>query len=314
MNLCNNCPRKCNADRTLANGWCRMDDRIHVASLVIHKGEEPSISGEKGIVNLFFPSCNMQCIYCQNYEISQLGTQGTIMTLDEVCDAIIELLPMSEGNLGFVSPSHFVPQMVRIIEEMWRRGHHPTIVYNTNGYDLEETIRSLESFVDVWLPDFKYSDDNLAVELSEAPGYSAYALAALKAMAHQVGVTLQTDDQGIARRGIIVRHLFLPGMVQNCIGVFKLISEELSPNLHISLMSQYYPPTDYSRFKLFANRKSQIANRKSLLLPITHQEYEAVLDSFHSLGFSHGWLQDYKSHLSYRPDFSKENPFEGRKC
>jgi putative pyruvate formate lyase activating enzyme len=209
MNLCNSFPHQCNADRILANGWCRADDRIHVTSLVIHKGEEPPISGEKGIVNLFFPSCNMQCIYCQNYEILQRETQGIIMTPDEVCDAIIELLPMSEGNLGFVSPSHFVPQIMSIIEELWRRGHHPTIVYNTNGYDLAETIRSLEGFVDVWLPGFKYSDDNLAVELSEALGYSAYALAALKAMAHQVCVTLQTDDRGIARRGIIVRHLVL---------------------------------------------------------------------------------------------------------
>ncbi len=163
------------------------------------------------------------------------------MTLDEVCDAIIELLPLSEGNLGFVSPSHFVPQMVSIIEELWRRGHHPTIVYNTNGYDLPETINSLEGVVDVWLPDFKYSDDTLAVELSGAPGYSAYALSALKAMLHQVGTTLQTDDRGIARRGIIIRHLVLPGLVQNSIGVLKLISEELSPNLHISLCLSTIP-------------------------------------------------------------------------
>ena len=115
------------------------------------------------------------------------------MTIDEVCDAIIELLPMSEGNLGFVSPSHFVPQMVSIIEELWRRGLHPTIVYNTNGYDLPETIRSLEGFIDVWLPDFKYSDDNLGVELSEAPDYSANSLAALKAMViiSAINITMQ---------------------------------------------------------------------------------------------------------------------------
>jgi putative pyruvate formate lyase activating enzyme len=316
MNLCNTCPRQCNADRTLATGWCQADDRKHVASLVIHKGEEPPISGEKGIVNLFFPSCNMQCIYCQNYEISQLGTQGTVMTLNEVCDVIIKLLPLSEGNLGFVSPSHFVPQMVSIIEELWRRGHHPTIVYNTNGYDLPETIMLLEGFVDVWLPDFKYSDDNLAIELSEAPSYSAYALAALKAMVHQVGVTLQTDDRGIARRGIIVRLLVLPGFVQNSIGVLKIISEELSPNLHISLMSQYFPPNNNVRFTtpkpMFKspNRKSQIVNRKSLQRPITCQEYETVLDAFHSFGFSRGWVQDNDSNFSYRPYFSKKYPFE----
>jgi putative pyruvate formate lyase activating enzyme len=247
------------------------------------------------------------------------------MTLDEVCDVIIELLPMSEGNLGFVSPSHFVSQMVSIIEELWRRGHHPTIVYNTNGYDLPETIRSLEGFVDVWLPDFKYSDDALAVELSDAPDYSSNALAAMKAMTHQVGVTLQTDDRGIARRGIIVRHLVLPGFLQNSVGVLKLISEELSPNLHISLMAQYYPPSQIisppelggepSRVIGMGGgpsilvRKSQIANRKSLLRSITQQEYEAVYDAFHSFGFSHGWLQDFNSHLSYRPDFARKDPF-----
>jgi putative pyruvate formate lyase activating enzyme len=205
--------------------------------------------------------------------------------------------------------------MMSIIEELWRRGHHPTIVYNTNGYDLSETIRSLEGFVDVWLPDFKYSDDNLAVELSEASNYSSNALEVLKAMVHQVGVTLQTDDYGIARRGIIVRHLVLPGFVQNSTGVLTLISEEISLNLHISLMSQYYPP---SGNLLFANselrlnspiRKSKIENRKSLLHPITHIEYQKVLNAFHDLGFSHGWLQDFESHQSYRPDFTKKDPF-----
>ena len=237
------------------------------------------------------------------------------MTLDEVCDAIIELLPLSEGNLGFVSPSHFVPQMVSIVEELWKRGYHPTIIYNTNGYDLPETIQSLEGMVDIWLPDFKYSDDSLAVELSEAPGYSAIALAALKAMTYQVGVTLQTDDRGIARRGIIVRHLVLPGFVQNSIGVLKIIAEEISPNLHISLMSQYYPPSGNLRFanpdlRLHSlNRKSKIENRKSLQRPITNKEYRKVLDAFHNFGFSRGWLQDYDSHLSYRPDFSKTDPF-----
>jgi putative pyruvate formate lyase activating enzyme len=283
-----------------------MDDRIHISSIVLHRGEEPPISGEKGIVNVFFPSCNMQCVYCQNWEISCRGTQGTVMSLDEVCDAIIKLLPLSENNLGFVSPSHFTLQMVSIVEELRRRGHNPTIIYNTNGYDLPETLRELEGIVDVWLPDFKYSDDALAVELSQAPQYSEYALAALKEMVRQVGTTLHTDDRGIARRGIIIRHLVLPGQVENSIGVLKLIAEKLSPNLHLSLMSQYYPPDNLSA----QNRKSQIANRKFLHRTVTHQEYQTVIDSFHDLGFSHGWLQDYQSHKNYRPDFSRDHPFE----
>ncbi len=283
-----------------------MDDRIHISSIVLHRGEEPPISGEKGVVNVFFPSCNMQCVYCQNWEISCRGTKGTVMSIDEVCDAIINLLPVSENNLGFVSPTHFVLQMISIVEELRKRGFYPTIVYNTNGYELSETIRSLEGIVDVWLPDFKYSDDDLAVVLSEAPNYSQFALKALKEMVHQAGTTLHTDDRGIARRGIIIRHLVLPGLVSNSLGVLKLIEENLSPNLHISLMSQYYPPERI----LMQNRKSQFANQKFLRRPITRTEYEAVLEAFHTLGFTRGWLQQYESHQTYRPDFSKEHPFE----
>lgn len=285
-----------------------MDDRIHISSIVLHRGEEPPISGGKGIVNVFFPSCNMQCVYCQNWEISCRGTQGTVMSLDNVCDTIIELLPQSENNLGFVSPTHCVLQMVSIVEELRRCGHNPTIIYNTNGYDLPETLRTLESIVDVWLPDFKYSDDSLAKELSQAPDYSKYALATLKEMVRQVGNTLQTDDRGIARRGIIIRHLALPCQVDNSIGVLKLIADNLSPILHISLMSQYYPPDKI----LAQNRKSKIENRTFLHRTVTCQEYETVVDSFHDIGFTYGWLQEYQSHKNYRPDFSKDHPFEQR--
>ncbi len=316
-----------------------MDDRIHISSIVLHRGEEPPLSGEKGIVNVFFPSCNMQCIYCQNWEISCRGTQGMVMSLHEVCDAIAALLPLSENNLGFVSPTHFVLQMVSIVEELRRRGLSPTIVYNTNGYELPETIRSLDGIVDVWLPDFKYSDDDLAVSLSEAPGYSRYALAALKEMVHQSGTTLHTDDRGIARCGIIIRHLVLPGLTDNSLGVLQLIAEQLSLNLHLSIMSQYYPPDNPNFANYLSNvkieelnlqgsgrinpvhkqflmksgvsvRKSKIESIESLNRPVTRKEYEAVIDSFHSRGFTRGWLQEYTSHNIYRPDFSKEHPFE----
>ncbi len=237
------------------------------------------------------------------------------MTLDEVCDAIIDLLPKSENNLGFVSPTHFVIQMVSIVEELRRRGHLPTIIYNTNGYELPETIRSLEGIVDVWLPDFKYSDDNLAEALSEAPDYSRYAMTSLKEMMYQTGTTLHTDDHGIARRGIIIRHLVLPGFTGNSIGVLRLIAEHLSPSLHISLMSQYYPPNNPAfnnshPGKDEKHRISEITNRKSLHRPLTRKEYESVVDAFHALGFTRGWLQEYESHGTYRPDFSKDHPFE----
>lgn len=260
------------------------------------------------------------------------------MTLDEVCDAIIKLLPLSENNLGFVSPTHFTLQMVSVVEELRRRGYNPTILYNTNGYDLPETLRTLEGIVDVWLPDLKYSDDRLAEVLSQAPHYIEYALAALKEMVRQVGTTLHTDDRGIARRGIIIRHLVLPGQEENSIGVLKLIAENFSSKLHISLMSQYYPPDkllarnikfetatqeksrtrsvgkqDQSRTRTYPDEVgsvgTKIEDRKFLHRTVSSQEYKAVIESFHDLGFSHGWLQDYRSHKIYRPDFSKKNPF-----
>jgi len=261
------------------------------------------------------------------------------MSLEEVCDAIIQLLPSSENNLGFVSPTHFVVHMISIVEELRKRGSNPTIVYNTNGYELPETIRSLEGLVDVWLPDFKYSDDDLAEALSQAPDYSQYALRSIKEMVHQAGTTLHTDDLGIARRGIIIRHLVLPGFADKSIGVLRLISENLSPNLHISLMSQYYPPDNPAfahsvtgkeeknrRFETATKEQNQsltrtfpdkvgsvaakIADHRSLTRTITREEYETVVDSFHAFDFSRGWVQDFESQRTYRPDFSKGNPFE----
>ena len=313
--FCSNCPRRCNADHSKCVGWCRSDDRINVSSIVLHKGEEPPLSGEKGIVNLFFPSCNMSCVYCQNHQISERGTSGVIMTLDEVCDAIAELLPLSEGNLGFVSPTHYVVQVISIVKELRRRGLHPVIVYNSNGYELPETIKMLEDIVDVWLPDFKYSDDRLAEELSAAPGYSAFALPSLKGMVHQRGVTLQLNERNIAQSGVIVRHLVLPGAMSNSIGVLKLIAEEVTPNLHISLMSQYYPPEGNKRMTTIETQAIRSGNNQSvrqvsaLHRTITRREYEEVVDAFHAFGFSKGWIQDFESHRSYRPDFSKRDPF-----
>ncbi len=249
----------------------------------------------------------MQCIFCQNYDIScNAFPQKEGQPVEEVCDTIAKLLPLSEGNLGFVSPTHCVPQMLSIIETLRQRGINPVVVYNSNGFDRAETIRSLEGIVDVWLPDFKYSDDALARDYSVAAGYSAFALSSIKEMVHQCGVTLQTNERGIAIRGVIVRHLVLPGATANSIGVLRMIAEEVSPNLHISLMSQYYPAG-----KVVENgtRNTERVPQNPLSRTVTKDEYEKVADAFHSLGFSHGWLQDYSSHINYRPDFSKDNPF-----
>lgn len=274
-------------------------------------------------MNVFFEHCNMQCIYCQNYDISSNDFPAKGMTsYDDVTDRIAELLPLSEGNLGFVSPTHCVPQMRRIVEAIRERGFSPTVVYNSNGYDSVATIRSLEGIVDVWLPDFKYSDDVLAIKYSAAPGYSASALSALREMVRQCGVTLHTNERGIAVRGVIVRHLVLPGAIANSTGVLRMIAEEVSPNLHLSLMSQYYPAgkvtgngeckaENVKRREVMTeqNIEPSTLNSEPLLRTVTKSEYETVIEAFHSLGFSHGWLQDFGSQANYRPDFSKDNPF-----
>lgn len=313
---CNDCPRKCNTDRSSGPyGWCRTDEGMHIASICLHHGEEPPISGTKGIVNLFFEHCNMQCIYCQNYEISCNTLQQSFsQSLEDVCDTIESLLPLSEGNLGFVSPSHCIDQMISIVNELHKRGDHPVIVYNSNGYDSVKTLRRLEGIVDVWLPDFKYSDDTMAEHYSAAPGYSAVALSALKEMVHQCGVTLQTNDRDAATRGVIVRHLVLPGAADNSIGVLKMIAEEVSPNLNISLMSQYYPPTNSLRFQTSDFKINDLKGKSPVInqlhRPVTKSEYESVINAFHGFGFHHGWLQEYDSRNNYRPDFSKEHPFK----
>ena len=269
----------------------------------------------------------MQCIYCQNADIScnDLKPKG-ITSYDEAADKIAGLLPLSEGNLGFVSPSHCVPQMKRIVEAVRERGFSPVVVYNSNGYDSVTTVRSLEGVVDVWLPDFKYSDDSLAARYSAASGYSTAALSALKEMVRQCGVTLHTNERGIATHGVIVRHLVLPGNITNSTGVLRLIAEEISPNIHISLMSQYYPA---GKILNCTNRESEIrsdescagaetamqnprcrgANPEPLLRTLEKREYDSIVNAFYSFGFSHGWLQDFESQANYRPDFSKDNPF-----
>jgi len=296
---CTLCPRECGIDRTKGEkGWCGLDNKIYISSICIHKGEEPPVSGPHGICNVFFSHCNMQCVYCQNFQISdnKFAADSYEMTLETAVNKIIDILDKGIPALGFVSPSHQIPQMLSIIEELNKRSYKPIIVYNSNGYDKAESLRELEGIVDVYLPDFKYSDSVLSKELSDAPDYPATALKAIKEMYRQKGSLLITNDSGYAESGLIIRHLILPGIAQNSIRLFKTISEELSPKVHISLMSQYYPPKKMS--PSYLNYK------------ITEEEYRLVTDEMERLGLDNGWLQEYDSHNNYRPDFNKEHPFE----
>ncbi len=300
FDACRICPRGCGTNRNQGRkGACGLDSRLAIASIVRHRGEEPPISGPQGIANVFFMHCNLQCLFCQNIQISnnQCSTSGFEYTLDQACNEIVRLLDSGCGAVGFVSPSHYIPYVKAIVSEIRHKGYRVPFVYNTNGYDLPEQIRELEEYIDVWLPDFKYAYDDLGRKLSRVPNYPKVALSALKEMYRQKGSTLIINDQGYAESGIIIRHLVLPGHIDNSIRVLDAIAWELSPGVHISLMSQYNP----------AFYRGDDAALRRTLLP---HEYAEVVEKFHELGFYRGWIQDLDSYGYYNPDFDRGHPFE----
>lgn len=272
---------------------------MNIAAICIHKGEEPPISGSLGICNIFFAGCNLHCIYCQNHEISRTGqvnlTAG--ITYKKALDTICNILSNGIKTIGFVSPSHVVPQVKAIIRGLNERGLKPVTVYNTNGYDLPEVIDSLAGMIDIYLPDYKYCTFKIAEEYSNAADYPEVALKALKRMYFQMGSSLLIDRDGYAEKGLLIRHLVLPGHSEESKKVLKRIAEELSPGVHISLMSQYHPT-------------KSVKNHPVLNRALYREEYESVVKNMENLDFRNVWIQDMDSDLNYLPDFSREHPFE----
>ena len=302
MERCRLCPRNCGVNRFQGQmGYCRSSSQpgqLEIASITLHKGEEPVLSGHDGICNVFFSHCNLQCSYCQNYQISRNHTVSASMPLGEATDAIIAMLKRGIRRVGFVSPSHMVAQMAAIVEALWQQGWKPVIIYNSNSYDRVETLRQLEGLVDVYLPDCKYMDAALAKEWSGAEDYPEKAAAALVEMYRQMGAVLHLDDDGLALRGMIVRHLVLPGQVENSLAVLRFLAHELSPKLTLSLMAQYGP-------------NPVVADHPFLGRRLLAEEYAAVLHEMEELGFREGFVQDLASADTYWPDFSKDEPFTG---
>lgn len=296
---CRICPRNCGANRYSDKlGYCKSDAGFNIASVCNHRGEEPVISGQHGICNVFFSHCNLQCIYCQNHQISFNNIRsGLSWNPEKMIGTIVGFLETGCKSVGFVSPSHHIPQMTYIIRKLRSQGQNPIFVYNSNAYDKPESLAELEGMIDVYLPDFKYSDRELSRIFSDTADYPAVALKAIREMYRQKGSTLHIDDEGIATSGMIIRHLVLPGYVQDSIDVLRTIAEEISVNVHISLMSQYYPTRDVMHHKNF--------NRA-----LNSDEYQNVVDEFHRLGFRKGWIQELTSADHYHPDFRNEHPFE----
>lgn len=296
---CNLCPRNCRVDRIGGGkGYCCTDGGLNVCSICIHKGEEPAISGSKGICNIFFSGCNLHCIYCQNHQISRKGS--SILTdqydLQAILDQIETILLKGIVAVGFVSPSHVVPQVKAIIKGLNARGFKPITIYNTNSYDRAETIRSLSGIIDVYLPDYKYVNSEIARQYSDASDYPSVAIKAIKEMYYQKGSSFVVDEGGAVENGLLIRHLVLPGHTDESKQVLRSIAEELSPGVHLSLMSQYHPT-------------KEVDNHATLNRSLYREEYDSVVEEMERLGFRNGWIQDMDSFENYRPDFSKENPF-----
>jgi putative pyruvate formate lyase activating enzyme len=218
------------------------------------------------------------------------------MELREVVRCITGILDSGIDHVGFVSPSHFIPQVKIIINVLRVLGYNPKFVYNTNAYDLPLSIRGLEGYIDIYLPDFKYTDAELAKRYSDVKNYPEMALASIRDMLRQKGTGLPLNRDGYATEGIIIRHLVLPGHPENSIEVLRTIARELSNEIHISLMSQYYP--------VF-----RVHNHEFLGRTLKSEEYERVVQELEELGFENGWVQELSSHESYRPDFEQEEPF-----
>lgn len=297
---CALCPRRCHVDRTAGRtGYCGAGPGFGIGSICIHRGEEPVLVGEKGICNIFFTRCNLQCAYCQNYQISRSrgGVEEHTLDLDGVLQRVARHLDDGVRRVGFVSPSHCIPQMMQIIRALETRRPRPVFVYNTNSYDLVDTLRALDGVIDVYLPDLKYMDPALSERLSGARDYPAVAAAALREMYRQKGSRIGLDPAGGIETGLILRHLVLPGHVENSLECLRFIAGDLSPAVHLSMLAQYRPTPSVSA-------------DPDLGRTLRRDEYDAVLAEMDRLGFYRGWTQEPASVEFYSPDFRREHPFE----
>ncbi len=279
---CRICPRNCGVDRSRTLGECQEPFLPRIASANLHKGEEPPISGSKGSGTIFFTGCNLHCVFCQNFPISQHHMSNLELTIPQLAAKMLELQTRGAHNINFVTPSHVVLSMVMALKIAYEQGLKIPLVYNTSGYDLPAVVTDLEGIIDIWLPDAKYADDAIARQFSDAPGYVAINRKNLIEMYRQKGTRLDLDDQGILQEGLIIRHLLLPGQLENSKKVLEWISDSLNPNIHLSIMSQYFPA-----YKTATENTYSSLNRK-----IEIQEYEDLLDYAESLGLTQGWWQD----------------------
>jgi putative pyruvate formate lyase activating enzyme len=305
LESCTVCPRDCLNNR-LENeiAACYSGRLPVVSSYTAHFGEEPALVGTNGAGNIFFGNCNLRCVYCQNYQISQTHREQikNEVTHERLAAMMLELQERGCHNINFVSPTHFAPQMARAVLLAAERGLNLPIVYNTNAYDSVEVLRLLEGIVDVYLPDLKYAEDEAGYLYSKVRGYTEYARRAVAEMYRQMGDALVFGDDGLLKRGLVIRLLVLPNDLAGVRESLEWIRDNLSPRVAVSMMAQYYATnvaaTD-ERYIMLSRR-------------ITESEWLRALSALDELGMAEGWMQEYDSASHYyRPDFTDpEVPFK----
>ncbi len=293
MSACTLCPRECHVDRSSGKkGFCGMDGTIYLARAALHMWEEPCISGTKGSGAVFFSGCGLRCCFCQNHDIA-IGSRGLAVSVERLGEIFLELKEKGAANINLVTGAHYVPQIIEALKLARMQGMDLPVVYNSSGYEKMETLKLLEGYVDIYLPDLKYMEPDLAQKFSHAPDYVERAKAAIKEMVRQSG-SCQFGEDGYIRRGTIVRHLILPGHTKNSRKVLRYLHETYGEEIYISIMNQYTPVREFGEFKEL--------NRK-----VTKREYEKVLDTAVEMGIQNGFIQEGETASeSFIPEFDYE--------
>ena len=290
LNNCTLCPHKCGINRLEGNkGRCRCDDKLKIALASLHMFEEPSISGKNGSGTVFFTNCNLNCIYCQNYEISNLG-KGKEITIEHLAEIFLNQQQKGAHNINLVTPTMYIYQIIEAIKIAKAKGLSIPIVYNSNGYENVNTIKLLNGYIDVYLPDLKYYTNELSKKYSKVDNYFEIATNAIKEMYNQVGKA-QFDENDLIKKGVIIRHLVLPNHIQNTKNILKWIKNNMPEDIYVSIMAQYFPT--------YKAKEDDLINRK-----LNKKEYKEVVNYLYSLDLENGYIQELGEHEEeYVPDF-----------
>ena len=282
LTKCKICPHECNINRNEGYiGRCKSKDKVKIALYSTHNFEEPCISGEKGSGTVFFSNCNLNCVFCQNYEISQEG-KGKEVEIEELAEIFLKQQEKDVENINLVTPTSYIPQIIEALSIAKGKGLEIPIVYNTNGYEKVETLKMLEGYIDIYLPDFKYYYNELAKKYSKIDKYFEITTKALKEMQRQVGSSV-FDENGIMQRGMIIRHLVLPNHLENSKKVLKWIKQNMNEDIYVSIMAQYFPT--------YKAKKIEELNRK-----LTKEEWNEIEEYVEKLDIQNGYIQELGEH------------------